>query len=119
CAGLAAFGRVIISKSSLRNGVTGRPSLLNKLQTGLSAQAYLTAAGAATWSLEISTLSLPWTTPLAQCQTLSAPHTANPVTCSWSNARRLLPKQSNVITTLEPATSMVLNSGLRYGKVIP
>lgn len=33
------FGFVIISKSSLRNGVTGRPSTLKRLQIGLSAQA--------------------------------------------------------------------------------
>src|SRR5438270_914710 len=32
-----AFGFVTISKSSVRNGVTGRPSLLKRLQTGLSA----------------------------------------------------------------------------------
>jgi hypothetical protein len=33
------FGLVLNSKSSVRNGVTGRPSLENKLQMGLSAQA--------------------------------------------------------------------------------
>ncbi len=40
-AGWAAIGvgLVIISKSSVRKGVTGRPSLLKRLHTGLSAQA--------------------------------------------------------------------------------
>jgi|GEM_PF-3712339 len=33
------FGLVSISKSSLRKGVTGRPSMLKRLQTGLSDQA--------------------------------------------------------------------------------
>jgi len=33
------FGFVVLSKSSVRNGVTGRPSLLKRLHTGLSAHA--------------------------------------------------------------------------------
>ena len=33
------FGFVIISNSSVRNGTTGRPSLLKRLHTGLSAHA--------------------------------------------------------------------------------
>jgi hypothetical protein len=33
------FGFVVISKSSVRNGVTGRPSLLKRFATGLSAHA--------------------------------------------------------------------------------
>jgi hypothetical protein len=33
------FGFVVLSKSSVRNGVTGRPSLLRRFATGLSANA--------------------------------------------------------------------------------
>jgi hypothetical protein len=33
------FGFVVLSKSSVRNGVTGRPSLLKRFATGLSAHA--------------------------------------------------------------------------------
>jgi hypothetical protein len=35
----SALGWVIMGKSSLRKGVTGRPSVVKRLQTGLSAQA--------------------------------------------------------------------------------
>jgi hypothetical protein len=49
------LGFVVISKSSVRNGVTGRPSVEKRLQTGLSAQAYRTAIGAGTAGWETST----------------------------------------------------------------
>ena len=38
-AGTGGFGFVVISKSSVRKGVTGRPSLLKRFATGLSAHA--------------------------------------------------------------------------------
>ncbi len=43
-------------QSSVRNGVNGKPLVLNMLQTGLSAQAYRTDTGLGTLGLETRTL---------------------------------------------------------------
>ena len=49
------IGLVVPGQSSVRKGDAGSPSLLDRLQAGLSAHAYLTAMGSGTLALEITT----------------------------------------------------------------
>src|SRR5262249_46194338 len=73
------FGTVVRGKSSVRNGVAGSPSLLEKFSSGLAkfTHPYRTATGLVTLSQVTTTVS-PLISAFAGWNTLSSPATANP-----------------------------------------